>query len=152
MRGEQARSEPAEVRDQGRALRVLALDWGKRRIGVAVSDELGIAAHGLPTLLRRNIQSDLDTLADLVRDRGIETVIVGRPLHMDGTESPSSDQASRFARRLAKHARVRVEMRDERLTSWEARQRLGPRPGSPGDTDQMAAVLLLEGYLVDARS
>lgn len=130
----------------------MALDWGIRRIGIAVSDELGIAAHGLPTLVRKNIRTDLSRLAGLIRERGIEAVIVGKPLHMDGTPSRSSDQALRFARRLAKHAGVRVEMRDERLTSWEARQRLGDRPRARGETDRLAAVLLLEGYLADARA
>ncbi len=128
----------------------MALDWGTRRIGVAVTDELGIAAHGLPTLVRRNIQSDLDNLADLIREREIHTVVVGKPLHIDGAASRSSDQATRFARRLAKHAGIRVEMRDERLTSWESRQRLGPRSRGRGDTDRMAAVLLLEGYLAES--
>ena len=133
-------------------LRVMALDWGLRRIGVAVSDELGIAAHGLPTLTRKNIRCDLDTLAALIRDRGIVTVVVGLPLHMDGTESRSSNQATRFARRLAKHADVRVEMRDERLTSWEAEALVGGSSTDQGATDRASAIILLESYLAETRS
>lgn len=125
----------------------MALDWGVRRIGIAVSDELGIAAHGLPTLLRKNIRTDLETLTHLIRERAISTVIVGNPLNLDGSESRSSHQAVRFARRLAKHASVEIRMWDERLTSWEAENILGPRAKDPGATDRMAAVLLLESFL-----
>lgn len=129
----------------------MALDWGRSRIGIAVSDELGIAAHGLPTLVRKNIRTDLDTLAGLVQERGVDMVLVGLPLNMDGTESRSSNLATRFARRLAKHAGVRVEMRDERLTSWEARQVSGGLSRDRGATDRVAAALLLEGYLAETR-
>ncbi len=128
-------------------MRLMALDWGLRRIGVAVSDDLGIAVHGLPTLVRRNIRSDLDALTRLVRERNIELVVVGQPLHIDGAPSRSSDQAARFGRRLAKSAGVRVEMHDERLTSWESRQGSRSRPRKPGEIDRRAAVLLLESYL-----
>lgn len=131
-------------------VRVMALDWGTRRIGIAVSDELGIAAHGLPTLERKNIRRDLDTLAALIRDRRIETVVVGLPLHMDGSESKSSNQATRFARRLAKHTGVVVEMRDERLTSWAAGG--SDRPlRVRGAKDRASATMLLEGYLAEIR-
>lgn len=126
---------------------VMALDWGLRRIGIAVSDGLGIAAHGLPTLVRRNIRTDLETLAALIRSRNVETVVVGLPLNLDGTESSASRQASRFARRLAKHAGIVVRMWDERLTSWEARDLLGAHARSKRATDQVAAVLLLESFL-----
>ncbi len=129
---------------------VMALDWGVRRIGIAVSDELGIAAHGLPTLLRKNIRTDLETLARLIRERAISTVVVGEPLNLDGSESRSSRQAVRFARRLAKHANVEIRMWDERLTSWEAGNILGPRAKDSGATDRMAAVLLLESFLAAA--
>ena len=131
--------------------RVMALDWGTRRIGIAVSDELGIAAHGLPTLVRKNIRTDLDRLAALIRERGIEMVLVGLPLHMDGRPSRSSNLATRFARRLAKRAGVRVEMRDERLTSWEAED-LARSARGRGRTDQASAALLLEGYLAETRT
>ncbi len=128
-------------------MRIMALDWGLRRIGIAVSDELGIAAHGLPTLARKNIRKDLDALRSLIREREITTVIVGKPLHWDGSESRSSGQAMRFARRLAKHANVDIKLWDERLTSWEAENLLGRSSRVAGATDRMAAVLLLESYL-----
>ncbi len=130
----------------------MALDWGMRRIGIAVSDELGMLAHGLPTLVRKSVRADLDALGTLIRQRGIETVVVGKPLHMDGTESPSSVRAARFGRRLARHSGVRVEMRDERLTSWQAGDLLGPGRRERGATDRLAAVLLLESYLAESHT
>jgi len=133
-------------------MRVMALDWGKRRIGIAVSDGLGIAAHGLRTLARTTNRQDLDALIGLIRERDIETVIVGNPLHLDGTKSGSSSRAARFAFQLAKHAGVPVEMWDERLTSWEAESMLGTRPKDPGEIDRLAAVLLLESYLAARQS
>ena len=128
-------------------MRVMALDWGKRRIGVAVSDELGIAAHPLRTLVRTTKRQDIDILIDLIRERKIETVIVGDPLHLDGSKGTSSNQAARFAFQLGRHAGVPVEMWDERLTSWEAEGRLGKAPQDPGEVDKLAAVILLESYL-----
>ena len=130
----------------------MALDWGARRIGIAVSDDLGMMAHGLPTLVRKGMRSDMEALGALIRERAVGAVIVGDPVHMDGTAGRSSEQAKRFARRLARHAGVAVEMRDERLTSWEAEELVGPRPKDPGAKDQAAAVLLLEGYLAESRS
>lgn len=134
-----------------RSARVMALDWGVRRIGIAVTDELGLAAHGLPTLIRKNIQRDLEALAALIREREIETLVVGNPLHMDGHESRSSRQAVRFAQRLAKHARVNLELWDERLTSWEAQQMSKTSSINLAATDRIAAVLLLESYLAANR-
>ena len=133
-------------------MRVMALDWGKRRIGIAVSDGLGIAAHGLRTLVRTTNRQDFEALIGLIRERDIETVIVGNPLHLDGTRSGSSNRAERFAFQLARHAGVPVEMWDERLTSWEAESILGSQPKEPGEIDRMAAVLLLESYLATRQS
>ena len=128
-------------------MRVMALDWGTRRIGIAVTDELGIAAHGLPTLERKNIRRDLEALTDVIRERKIETVIVGNPLNMDGSQSASTNLATRFARRLAKHAAVDVRMWDERLTSWSAKETIGKTSRERGATDRVAAILILESYL-----
>ena len=131
----------------GPSMRVMALDWGTRRIGIAVTDELGIAAHGLPTLERKNIRRDLEALTDVIRKRKIETVIVGNPLNMDGSRSSSTNLATRFARRLAKHAAVEVRMWDERLTSWNATEIVGTDKRTRGATDRVAAILILESYL-----
>ncbi len=125
----------------------MALDWGTKRIGIAVSDSLGITIRGLPTMVRRTPREDYGALIELIRKRRIETVIVGDPRRADGSASGSSGKAARFAFQLGRHAGLAVEMWDERLTSWEARQRLLGTRRKPGDIDRAAAVILLENYL-----
>lgn len=129
------------------AERVMALDWGMRRIGIAVSDALGVSSNGLPTLRRTNIDADLRALTDIVRSRRIAKVVVGRPLHMNGSAGKSANLAEQFARRLAKRAAIDVVLWDERLTSWQAESLLPPRRRDKGAVDRAAAMLLLESYL-----
>lgn len=125
----------------------MALDWGTKRIGIAVSDALGITVRGIPTLKRKTPREDYDALIGLIREARAETVIVGDPRRADGRSSGSSRKAARFAFQLGRHAGLKVQLWDEQLTSWEARQALKGRPRAPGDVDRMAAVILLESYL-----
>src|SRR5271154_4398814 len=81
--------------------RILALDLGKKRIGLALSDPLGITAQGLPTLQRTNIREDLAALASLIEERGVRRLLIGHPLHMSGRESRQSEYTRDFAQRLA---------------------------------------------------
>jgi putative Holliday junction resolvase len=124
---------------------ILAVDWGERRIGLAATDPLGIAAHGLPTLVRKNRATDLAALDALMAAREVKTLLVGRPLHMDGAEGRSTRLAEQFGRTLAKRSGLPLILRDERLTSLEGAGRAGAR----GDIDQASAVILLEGYLAE---
>jgi putative Holliday junction resolvase len=124
---------------------ILAVDWGERRIGLAVTDELGIAVHGLPTLQRKNRATDLAAFDALFLAREIRTLLVGRPLHMDGSEGRSTRLAEQFGRTLAKRSGLPLILRDERLTSREG----AARAGSRGDVDQAAAMILLEDYLAE---
>ncbi len=131
--------------------RILALDVGKRRIGLAISDPLGITAQGLETLERRNLREDLALLGRLAAERGVRLFLVGLPLHMSGDESSQSAYVRDFASRLAAATGVPVEFWDERLTSREAERAL--REGEATlrrkkqSVDRMSAVLLLESYL-----
>ena len=131
--------------------RILALDLGARRIGLALSDELGWTAQGLPTLLRKNMQLDLEALARLIREREVERVIVGNPLRLSGAESTGSEQAARFAEKLRRRTGVKVELWDERLTTREASRVLRESGISiekrAKAVDRLSAVLLLESYL-----
>ena len=124
---------------------ILAVDWGERRIGLAVSDELGIAAHGLPTLVRKNRAADLAAFDELFRARNPKTLLVGRPLHMDGAEGRSTRLAEQFGRTLAKRSGLPLILRDERLTSHEGAARVGSR----GDIDRASATILLESYMAE---
>jgi putative Holliday junction resolvase len=131
--------------------RVLALDVGKKRIGLAISDELGLTAQGLETLHRNRIRDDLARLEDLTKRLGVGTLLIGKPLHMSGDESRQSEYTREFAERLARQTSLPVVFWDERLTSAEAERML--RDGGASldkkkkSVDRLAATLLLESYL-----
>src|ERR1700691_1611263 len=110
--------------------RILAIDYGRKRIGLALSDELRLTAQPLGTLLRMNRQADLRRLRETCRSHAVSRIIVGNPLHINGEAGEMADEAARFATRLRKELGLEVELVDERLTSWEARQ---IRPSSGED-------------------
>ncbi len=135
--------------------RVLALDVGKKRIGLAVSDELGITAQGIETLERTRIRDDVKALEEVAKRWNAHTLLVGRPLHMSGSGSRQSEYTEEFARRLERDLGLQVVFWDERLTSAEA-ERLLREGGASLDqrkraVDRMAAILLLESYLEHGR-
>ncbi len=131
--------------------RILALDLGKKRIGLALSDPLAITAQGLPTLYRTRIREDLDALAALAEEREVGLFLMGKPLHMSGDESRQSEYTRDFAARLEQRTQLRVVFWDERLTSREASRVLRESGISiekrARAIDQLSAVLLLESYL-----
>jgi len=132
-------------------MRILALDFGKRRIGLAISDELGITAQGLETLQRTNIREDLQRLAQLIAEKNVSLILMGNPLHMSGAESRQAEYTRDFAERLSARTGVNVEYWDERLTTVAA-QRVLKESGISVQkraqaVDRLAAVILLESYL-----
>ena len=135
--------------------RILALDVGGRRIGLAVSDALGITAQGLETLNRTNKRADLRLLGAIIREYAIAEIVIGNPLRMSGTSSSQSVKIAVFAEDLKKHFRLPVFLWDERLTSAAANRILDEagmsRLQRKGVVDRMAAVLILQGFL-EARS
>jgi putative Holliday junction resolvase len=135
--------------------RILALDVGKKRIGLAISDALGISAQGLPTFQRIRIRDDLQKLADLAREREVALLLVGEPLHMSGDESRQSSYTREFAERLREVTGLPVVYWDERLTSVEAervlRQARATIEQRKKAIDRLAAMLLLESYLDSRR-
>ena len=142
----------AEVAEQTpREGRVLALDFGKKRIGLAVSDELGLTAQGLDTLRRTRIREDLDALARLVQDYAVALILVGLPLHMSGAESRQAEHTREFSERLHRRTGVAVRFWDERWTSRQA-ERVLKESGIGIEkraeaVDRLSAVILLESYL-----
>ena len=132
-------------------MRILALDLGKRRIGLAISDELGITAQGLPTLQRKNNRTDLAALSRIVRDKGVQRILLGNPLHMSGDAGAQSDSAREFGDMLGRHLGQEVTLWDERLTTVEASRVL--RSSGIGiekrarAVDRLSAVILLQSYL-----
>jgi putative holliday junction resolvase len=150
---EQAQEEvPIENRLQGR---VLGLDVGDRRIGVAVSDELGLTAQPVLTLVRKNRRQDLGSLARLVRKYGCAQVVVGNPLYMSGDVSPQALKAQAVAQALQLETGATVTLWDERLSTTEAHRHLDAAGHLPGDRraviDQVAAVLILQSFLDSRR-
>ena len=131
--------------------RILALDLGKKRIGLAISDPLGITAQGLPTLQRTNIRGDMAALAQIVAERDVTLLLMGNPLHMSGDAGRQAAYVHEFAERLAVHTGVPLKYWDERLTTVEAHRVL--RSSGIGiekrarAIDKLSAVILLESYL-----
>jgi putative Holliday junction resolvase len=134
--------------------RLLGLDHGSRRIGVAIGDTETRLAFARPALLRRNAQRDIRAIRQLARDEGVAVVVLGLPRNMDGSEGPQAAAARDFGKQLAAIGLV-VEMQDERLTTWQAVEQLGPRRGRDrrsGELDSAAAQVILQEYLdADAR-
>jgi len=134
--------------------RILGLDPGSVRIGVAVSDELGLAAHGLESIPAHPRAGVAEAVKALIRDYNVTEIVVGLPLNMDGSPGSSAEAARELAGRLEALLPGRVCLVDERLTSVQAERTLleadVPRRRRRGLRDRLAAVLILQGHL-DAR-
>lgn len=132
--------------------RFLGLDLGDVRIGVAISDSLAITAQPLETIQRVGPRKDLNLIAELVRARGVGTVIVGLPLLLSGEEGTKAGEARQFADQLGRRCHgVQVKLWDERLTTVEAERTMLSgnvrRAKRKKSVDALAAVLILQSYL-----
>jgi len=136
---------------QTAAGRILGLDVGARKIGVAVSDPLGITAQGLETLQRKNKRHDFEHLQRVIRDYEVKEIVVGLPLRMSGAEGTQSEKMRAFAEDLRKKFKLPVHLCDERLTSAEANRFLRETDLSIEKrgkaVDRMAAILILQGWM-----
>jgi putative Holliday junction resolvase len=131
--------------------RILGIDFGERRVGLAISDPEGRLALPLTTLVRKSDHHVIQQIVDIALQEGVEYLVVGEPLNLDGSRGPASARASSFARKLAEESDLPVEMTDETLTSVEAEERLrqagiDPRR-HPEKVDSTAAQILLQQYL-----
>jgi putative Holliday junction resolvase len=137
-------------------MRLMALDLGEARIGVALSDESGTLASGLATLRARGPRRDAQQIAALVREHGVKELVVGLPLRLDGSRGPQAEKVLALVERLRRVTGVPVVTRDERLTSVEAAQRLaeaGVRGRARKERlDQAAACLILQELLDERRA
>lgn len=131
--------------------RILALDFGEKRIGVAVSDPLNIIAQSIGTIERKGIKNDLKKVGELVKEYEAGKIIVGLPLNMDGTEGKSANRAMDFVKELKKEIQVEVEMLDERLTTAQGERVFleadMSRKKRKQNLDKIAAQLILQNYL-----
>jgi putative Holliday junction resolvase len=144
---------------------ILAVDYGRARMGLAMADAESRLAQPLSTLERINRNEDMRRLREIVREHGVKQIVVGLPLRLDGTHGEMAEEAERFAQRVRKEIGVPVEMVDERLTSWEAERLLEETQGrfihdeknAPGrkpkkaqakmTVDAVAAAMILKEYL-----
>lgn len=133
------------------AQRILAIDFGARKIGLAVSDELGLTAQGLATYYRSNKKTDFDHLRRVIKQFGITEIVMGLPLRMSGNEGIQAEKVQAFAEELRRKFKLPVHLFDERLTSVEANRLLRETEMSirrrAEVVDQLAAVLILESFL-----
>lgn len=129
--------------------RILAIDYGRRRLGLAISDEFGWSAAPLRTLQRHGREADFRRIGEIVSAQGVRHILIGHPLLMDGTAGEMAEEAERFARRVQEALGLPVELVDERLTSWAADQWRAEHPAAARDrtNDEVAAAILLEEYL-----
>jgi putative pre-16S rRNA nuclease len=131
--------------------RILAIDFGLRRIGLAVSDALGITAQGLPTLQRTAIRKDIEYIRAVAEEYSVKKIVVGNPIGQAGKATSMSRLAEDFSRKLRGRLTCPVELWDERLTSVEATRMLKTAGLSINKrqqaVDRVAAVLLLQNYL-----
>lgn len=134
-------------------MRVLGLDLGARRIGLALSDPEGRIAFPEGYLERRGLRRDLEALGALIAEREVGAIVVGLPIHLDGRSGPAAASARAFAERLGEATGLPVELLDERWTSVEAERHLRSRGRRTverrgrGTVDTVAATLLLSTYL-----
>ena len=144
-----------ESLERERQPRTLGLDVGSRRIGVAISDPLGITAQGLDTIRRQNKRLDFGQLERVIREYDVAQIVIGLPLHMSGAEGAPAEKMQAFAEDIRRHFRLPVHLWDERLSSAQANRLLRETDMSiqrRGQVvDQMAAVLILQSWM-DARS
>ena len=148
--------------DSSRTGVILAIDYGRKRLGLALSDELGVTSRPFAIWTRINRRRDLARLRELVRQQAVRRIVIGLPLHLDGTNSEMSEEAKGFAGRVEKALGIPVEMMDERLTSWEAEQTLSTKKSAASSRrgheqrvgrqrqtsiDDVAAAVILRDYL-----
>jgi putative Holliday junction resolvase len=135
-------------------MKVAALDYGRKRVGLAVCDPLGITIRGLPTLVRTVDEAAfVEAVSKALRDEGAERLVVGVALREDGRDSVRGAEARAFGTRVAEAAGVPVEFHDEGLTTWETEADLREagasvrRARATGDVDRAAAVAILRSWL-----
>jgi putative Holliday junction resolvase len=135
-------------------MRTLGIDHGERRVGLALSDEDGRIAHPHATLARRDPKELITAVAEVVTREGVQAIVVGLPLHLDGREGASARRARRFAQHLEQATGLAITLWDERLTTIAAERALGEGGVRVKDqrqmVDRVAAALMLQSYL-DAR-
>jgi putative Holliday junction resolvase len=139
----------------GGCMRVLGLDYGEKRIGVAVSDELGLTAQGLETVHRKNMAHDVESIGSIARNLNVEKIVLGYPLRLNGEEGIQCAKVKRFARQLETALSLPIVFQDETLTTKEAESILAEANVRKEKrkllVDKIAASIILQAYLDSIR-
>ena len=132
-------------------MRILGVDYGDSRIGLSVCDELGILASPLATIKSESMRKNVDKITAIAKEQNAETIVLGLPLNMDGTEGIRASKSRAFARVLEKVSGLSVILVDERLTTVEADEIMDannvPKQKRKEIVDRIAAQLILQSYL-----
>ena len=133
-------------------MRIMALDMGEARIGVALSDELLLTAQGLCVVSSKGVEKDLVQIGELVKEHGVTHLLLGLPRNMNGSQGPMADKVREFGTRLTvNHPGIPVDYWDERLTTTAAQRMLVDADMSRNRrrqvVDKVAAMLILQGYM-----
>lgn len=130
-------------------MRILAIDYGEKRIGLAITDPLGLIAQPFETITRDG--RELQKISEIIKDKEVKKILLGMPFNMNGTSSEMTAKARAFAEELQKNTTVEINLIDERLTSREAGSRLAemsvPVKKRKKAMDCLAAAVILETYL-----
>ena len=131
--------------------RILALDYGEKRIGLAISDPLGVTAQGLGTIEYKNLKEAIAEIKNVIARYSVEELVLGLPLNLKGEIGSIAREVQKFADQLKSETGIPVSFWDERLTSVEAERALIQMGKSPSlnkkQIDEIAAILILQGYL-----
>ncbi len=137
-------------------MRILGIDYGRKRIGLAISDPDGILASPLPIYIRRDARADIEHIARLAHKKEAGIIVIGLPLNMNGSRGEMAEEVTAFVERLRARVKIPVVTFDERLTSKEAERVLIQadisRKKRKEVRDSLAAVLILQGYLERLRN
>jgi putative Holliday junction resolvase len=130
--------------------RHVGIDYGRKRLGIATSDALGLSVQGWPTVVASGFKDAVSQVTSFIVDQEVTKIVIGLPLNMDGTRGEMAEEVERFATALGEDTKLDTVLWDERLTSTQAKRLLAERGGTrktTGDVDRVAAALILESYL-----
>jgi putative Holliday junction resolvase len=135
-------------------MRILGIDYGEKRLGIAISDPLGITAQGLTIIMRTQLDEDIQKIVDIVREKEVKTIVIGLPRHMNNTLGEKAQAVLAFVEQIKAHIDIPVATLDERLSTVRAERAMLEgnlsRKKRKGMVDMIAAQLILQSYLDSA--
>jgi putative Holliday junction resolvase len=132
--------------------RLIAIDLGAKRVGIAVCDQLGLTVRPVATIERRSWKALLNQISERIRVFEARGLVIGLPLNLDGSEGPAAADAKQVAAKFALSLSIPVYLQDERLTSEEAKSRLGVIKNGTAEIDSEAASIILQDFIAQQRS